>query len=165
MSYSPQSWNTGDIITASKLNNMEDGIKGASSAEIEFGNSISDLFTATATAATSAGEATLGVQLTTEMAETLAEVTDSIRTYFIQGVTPTLRFFANNGQPYGAALRSVNYDADSDIIVVQFAGGYMDDLVEDVFDYTLTWMVDTPNRYGYAAISIKKTPITYVPMT
>lgn len=165
MSYTPQDWNTGDIITADKLNHIEDGLRSATSAEIAFGDSISDLFTATATAATSAGEATLGVQLTSEIAEILAEVTDVLRTYFIQGVTPTLRFFANNGQPYGAALRSVNYSSDSDVICVQFAGGYMDDLVEDVFDYRVTWVVDIPNRSGYAAISVKKTPITYVPLT
>lgn len=167
MSYSPQSWNTGDIITAVKLNNMEQGIEDASSTEVDFADSLDMLFTAAETAAITAGEATLGIQLTSEMAETLAGVTDALRDRWVVGLTPTVHFRANNNKPYGATLRSVGYDSDTSIVSVQMAGGYMDADYNcaEVFDFTVTWCIDMVNYGGYAAISIKKTPITYVPIT
>lgn len=165
MSYTP--WQTGDIITASRLNTIEQGIADASSMEMDLADSLDMLFTATETAAIASGEATLGIQLTTEMAEALAEVTEYLRGRWVLGLTPTVHFRANSNKPYGATLRSVGYDADSATMSVQLAGGYMDFDYNcaEVFDFTVTWCIDMVDYGGYAAISIKKTPITYAPLT
>lgn len=165
--YDPYDWQTGDIITAGRLNAIEDGLRDASSVEMDFADSLDALFTAAESAAITSGEATLGIQLTAEMAETLAETTSFLKERWVQGSTPTVRFRGNDGKPYGATLRSVGYGADYDTMSVQLAGGYMDADYNcaEVFDFTITWHIDMANYAGYAAISIKKTPITYVPIT
>ena len=62
MAYTPTEWVTGDVITAEKLNKMEDGIESASSGGggggliVNFSNNTPDKTTAEIAAAASAGQ-------------------------------------------------------------------------------------------------------------
>ena len=99
MSYTPTDWKTGDVITADKLNNMEQGIVDSEML----------LITATNVASQSTP------QTTPTLDKTFLEIADAIKA----GKVPLLKMVTQSGFVYFAKNVSVIYSGD-DVLGVVF---------------------------------------------
>ena len=108
MSYTPTNWSSGDIVTAEKLNKIEQGIAEALSSEA------SDI-----PEQTSSGQTLLVVHINNHtMDKTFGEIKDTLE----QG--GAIKFYCMDYEPYEERLMQKFYEQQKKIIL----SGYNDDL-------------------------------------
>ena len=101
MAYNKNDWKTGDVVTSTKLNNIEDGISNASKGMMYRINAVAD------------GDN--GELISID--KTVEEVAESIKDGYIPFVVLEMQYEQNGGSPYYILdLINWGYDADEDVL-------------------------------------------------